>query len=127
MAAINFFFNPKVWLFLTILCLLAGGVYAAAISLSESHAVPAHGADALAVRTCLEQRGPLQVWWNKDKGFKINVCRLDNGMFGVQVLKKTGKGKNISWQEVTAYIKDYCRTVEDVGRSLANGGATLQM
>jgi hypothetical protein len=125
MALISFFFNPKVWLWLAILCLLAGGVYAAAISFSQSHGVLAHGTDALAVRTCLNQKGPLQVWWNAEKGYKILVCRLDNGMFGLQVLKKVGKGKNISWSEVTAYIKDYCRSIEDVGRSLAKGGATL--
>ena len=75
MALISFFFNPKVFLGLTILCVLFAAV--AGVVVLSDHAVIQHGSDAETVRRCLDKNGVIQIWTEKDGCTTHNLTPLD--------------------------------------------------
>jgi hypothetical protein len=69
-----------------------------------SHAVLKHGAEATAIRQCLEGRGPKEVWEftsHKRRDFFILTCQMDDGKWGVQIIQRTKIGRLL---EKTAFI-----------------------
>jgi putative hemolysin len=83
-----------------------------------AHAVTKHGTDADAVRECMENDGPMQVWVKPD-GRVMNICKLPDGRFGVMVTDGT--------REITSFIYRAgkgCKTIlAQVENYLRNMGA----
>jgi len=91
-----------------------------------SHALLKHGAEATAIRQCLEGKGPSSVWEftsHKRDGFFILTCRMDDGRWGIQIIQRTKIGRLL---EKTAFVikdgslfqlKEYvtARAVEFIG------------
>jgi Flp pilus assembly pilin Flp len=66
------------------------------------HAVLRHGDEALAIRRCLENKGPQQVWKKFGSERFILVCKLDDGRLGIQIVQKVKE----KWEEITAFIPE---------------------
>ena len=89
------------------------------VQISEiSHAEAEHGADALAVRSCLKNNGARQVWSLDNKIYF--VCKLPDGKWGLQIAEKI----NGKLQEVTAYIKERFTSLEQMADYLSSNGAS---
>lgn len=79
---------------LLLLAVLAAGYYLVEVAQvgQADHAVIKHGADALAIRQCLDRYGPNEVWqmtsWRRPNHF-IRTCQLDDGRWGLQIIQKT--------------------------------------
>jgi len=86
--------TPSYWL-------LAFLFIVAAIVVVHAHAVIRHGTDAEAVRKCLENKGPHQLWRSNDGITFYRLCELEDGRWGLQAILKDG---NI-WHEKTAFIR----------------------
>ena len=89
-----------------VIVVLAAVVYGA-------HAVDRHGAEAVAVRNCLSQNGPMMTLYRGD-GHRALVCNL-GGRFGVEVLDKNDN-------EVTSFIKNKMNRLNQVIQYLENAG-----
>jgi hypothetical protein len=83
-----------------ILILLAACVMCAAIILGV-HAIERHGSDAVAIRKCMDDRGPFQKWLERDGCATHNLVKLDDGRVGDQI---TVKGEDGRTYEVTSYV-----------------------
>ena len=68
----------------------------------NTHAVNAHGPDALATRKCLETKGPYQTWANLKADKYYFPCQLPDGRWGTLIATKV-KGV---YEEITSYVKD---------------------
>jgi hypothetical protein len=75
-------------------------VLAFVVSIYSVHATAKHGADAEAVRRCLENGDPLQVWVKMSDGRVFQVCRLQDGRYGVQICTGDCEGS----REITSFI-----------------------
>lgn len=93
--------------------LVAGLMLFAAITYS-AHAIERHGSAAVRVRQCLNDKPPLETWTNPVTGRNAHVCQVDKGLFGIQI-EKDGN-------EITSFIKEKMRTIEQVRKYLTNGG-----
>jgi hypothetical protein len=95
----------------------------AAISLAaivySSHAVERHGQGAIKVRQCLENNGPTEVWQNPDTLREAHICQLDDGKYGIQIQRFE--------REITSFVKNKLRTIEQVHKYLDNGGYTVPL
>ena len=88
------------------------------VQISEiSHAETQHGADALAVRSCLKNNGARQVWSLGNRVYF--VCKMPDGKWGLQIAEKI-EGK---LQEITAYIKERYTSLEQMSDYLSSNGA----
>ncbi len=67
----------------------------------HTHAVEQHGADAEAIRKCLDDKGPYQLWRSFDGDTFYRVCQLDDDRWGLQAIVKVGE----VWHEKTAFIR----------------------
>ena len=83
----------------------------------HNHAIVQHGADAEAVRNCLNQNGPFAVWQKPDGRF-LRLCQLPDGHYGTQICKDEG-----CLHEITAYIKNKMTRIEQLIKYLENMGA----
>jgi putative hemolysin len=83
----------------------------------HNHAVVQHGAEAEAVRNCLNQNGPFAVWQKPDGRF-LRLCQLPDGHFGAQICKDEG-----CLHEITAYVKNKMTRIEQLIKYLENMGA----
>lgn len=81
------------------------------------HALERHGNEAVMVKQCLDQNGPLQIW-QQPNGRVAKVCQLDNGQYGILI--EDANGNNI-----TAFVKNKSRTLQQVMQYLRNKGAQL--
>ncbi|RJR10010.1 hypothetical protein C4588_04275 [Candidatus Parcubacteria bacterium] len=110
----------RFWVVILIAMLLMGVLLVAThqtqINLSL-HALDRHGNEALMVKQCLDQKGPLQVW-QQPNGRIAKICQLDNGKFGILI--EDANGNNI-----TAFVKNKSRTLQQVIQYLRNKGAQL--
>ena len=92
---------------------------AAMAAMPGAHAVRRHGAEAVAVRQCMDNSGPALVFRDKHFADKLYLlCQLepDQDKWGLQIVRKAGRG----WQEVTSFIPKngtLARVVEYVSRS----------
>lgn len=95
------------WKIAGILILLAAAV------VLDMHAIEKHGEDAVLVRQCLDQGGPVMSW---QKDNRIILCvQLPDGRFGIQVQEKG--------REVTSYIKNKMTRITQIKQYLRNTGA----
>jgi hypothetical protein len=65
------------------------------------HALEQHGADAQAVRRCMDERGPLAIWQQPDGCTTHNLVTLDDGRTGDQIRIEAQNGKEY---EKTSFI-----------------------
>ena len=96
---------------LMLLLLLAVTVAAIAYGM---HAVERHGAEAVAVRECIEGQGPIKIFLNPITNRQAWVCKLDEGQYGVQV-RKDGS-------EITSFIDHQAKTWAQLIRYLERVG-----
>ena len=94
--------------------------YAYADRYFVSHAVEKHGSDAVAVRSCIENKGVHSLWFEPKENNYVQVCQLDNGVWGMRVCKT--KACKIE-DEVTAFIKNKMSRLDQVFNYLSNHGA----
>jgi hypothetical protein len=87
----------------------------------SSHAVARHGSDARAIRKCIEQNGPAQVWRDREDNF-FKLCVLPDQRWGVQIVKRASEN-GAKWVEKTAYVKGN-GTWQTIARWLNRMGAT---
>jgi len=74
------------------LLLLLGVIALAAIILS-AHATAKHGSEADAVRKACQDNGHYQLWKaNERPGKYYRVCKIDTGLFGLQIVECTARG-----------------------------------
>ena len=109
------FYQPRQFNFIKLLLFAA---IAGSVVLGV-HATTKHGNDARQVRECLNQGWELQLWYNPDLDRYIRVCMIQDGRFGLQVVEAV-KG---NWREITSFVKNKLRTIQQVEKYLANGGA----
>jgi hypothetical protein len=110
--------RPAPIILLAVLIALAAGI---GVALS-THAVARHGSDARAIRKCIEQNGPQQVWRDREDNF-FKLCVLpEDGRIGVQIVKRAAENSS-RWVEKTAYVKGN-GSYETVMRWLNRMGAT---
>lgn len=101
---------------LGILFLLVVGftLFALATGGAISHAIERHGADAVSVKNCLNQNGPAQVWYQPTNQRWANICQVGD-LFGMQITNGIG-------DEITAFIKNKMRRLDQVEQYLTNRG-----
>lgn len=121
-AATGTYSNPSSSSAAEILIVLAVLVLVA-VGLVASHAIERHGADAVAVRQCLDNGGQVAQYINPMTGNTLRVCRFEDGRYGVQVCKAAGGCDSDFMYEVTAFVKNKMRDWTDVVRYLENSGA----
>ena len=83
-----------------------------------SHGELKHGTQALTVRQCIDQNGPLQVWQNPANGRQARICELAPGLFGIQIIENN----NGKWQELTSFVKSKMDKISQVMQYLSNVG-----
>jgi len=108
----------------SLLCLLALIAVICAIATTTAvangltiHALERHGDEALLVRQCLQRNGAIQEWLQPN-GRIARICQLENGKFGVEIIDDQGRN-------ITAFIKNKMRTLEQVEQYMRNKGAEL--
>ena len=92
---------PSIQRRLPIWWILAAVLLAAASVVAHSHAVSRHGADAEAIRKCLENNGPYQIWRSFDGDTFYHLCQLEDERWGLQAITKEAG----EWHEKTAFIR----------------------
>jgi hypothetical protein len=119
--------SPRRLLLLALMLAVAGAV----LPVYNRHAVRRHGAEAVAVRECFERNGPFnQFRSSADPNVVYQTCRLDDGRWGLQVIKWDARlrawiektsfiRKDGSWSELWRYLR---RTVTHLRGPLAPGG-----
>lgn len=112
---------PTILALFAILALVVGGILLlqAAPVIYGSHAVAKHGLDAELVRECLEKNPPSAIW-RKPDGRILLLCQLPDGRWGVQIRVWDESG---AWREITSFIKNKMKSLEQVERWLRNMGA----
>jgi len=84
------------------------------IDQTMSHAIAKHGAGALAVYECINKNGTAGQYYNPGMDRWANICQLDNGKYGVQIINNAG-------EEITAFInKSKC--LKEIWHYLGNRG-----
>jgi hypothetical protein len=83
------------------LLILAAILLASITVIVHSHAVRRHGADAEAIRDCLDSNGPYQIWSSFDKDTFYRLCQLEDDRWGLQAITKDAG----QWHEKTAFIR----------------------
>ena len=106
--------SPAKLLLLMTLALAAGVI--ALYSPGMQHAIDRHGRDALLVSECLNNNGPLQIWFNPETGRHAEICQIDPEKFGIRIsvngLKDT----------ITQFVKNKMTRIERVEQYLINRG-----
>lgn len=108
--------KPLLLLFLAGVILLSGILINQYVLTYSAHAEVKHGDDARAVRHCLEQQDPLQVWVDAATGRVFNVCQLQDGRFGIQIcdgtrectsfIYRASKGLKVKLSQVENYLRN---------------------
>lgn len=111
--------SSRIWFPLLILSVIFCVLFVAtnAIHGLSFHAIEKHGDEAFLVRQCMEHRGAIQEWLQSN-GRIARVCELADGRFGIEIVDQAG-------ENVTAFIKNKLRTLEQVEQYLMNKGAQL--
>jgi hypothetical protein len=82
------------------------------------HSVEKHNEKAVAVRECVQQGKVLGTWINPENGRKALICQVGDNLFGIMIMK----GKF----EITSFLKEKLKSVNDVFRYLSNQGYVLE-
>ena len=108
--------NPsRLPLLLMALAFIAGVI---AFSSGMSHAIERHGKDATMVSECLQRGGQIQLWFNPVTGRHAQICQVSPTLFGIRISKNNLK------DDVTLFLKNKLRRIEQVEKYLTNGGYT---
>lgn len=92
----------------------------AMLDTANSHAITKHGTDGMLVRECLDNNGPLGVFSHKtDKSRELWLCEIEPGVYGIQIRKLINSSQH---DEITAFVKNKMRKLEDVLRYINNSG-----
>jgi hypothetical protein len=99
-----------------LLMLALAGLAMFVVSVYSEHATAKHGDDADAVRQCLRDYDPLQVWVKMTDGRMFQVCQLQDGRFGIQICDGThectsfifraSKGLRVKLSQVEQYLRN---------------------
>jgi hypothetical protein len=81
-----------------------------------AHALEKHGSDAQAVRQCMENNDPLEMWTKMTDGRVFWVCLLDDGRFGIMItdgnkevtsfVYRASKGLKVKLSQVEFYLRN---------------------
>jgi hypothetical protein len=81
-----------------------------------AHALEKHGEDAQAVRQCMENNDPLEMWTKLTDGRVFWVCRLEDGRFGIMItdgnkevtsfVYRASKGLKVKLSQVEYYLRN---------------------
>lgn len=85
------------------------------MEITLSHAFERHGEDALTVQSCLASKGALQRWYNPTTKRIALICQVEEDLYGLEILDEAGN-------EITAFLKNQLRRVEQVIRYMYNRG-----
>ena len=94
-------------------------VAAVGVGLAITHADVKHGSEAATVRQCLDNGNRIEVWWNPSNAHRIELCKVDDSLYGLRVLKNV----NGKWEEITAFLKSKMSNLSQVEQYLTNSGA----
>lgn len=97
-----------------ILFIIVFGMLATLGIICCEHATKKHGADAVLVRQCMDQKGPIEIYQKPD-GRLVNVCQIADKQFGIMITE----GK----YEVTSYIKEKMTRLSQVRKYIESMGA----
>jgi hypothetical protein len=90
------------------------------VGVTMSHAITKHGENAIRVSDCMDNKGPVQEWYNAGNGHTIYICQIEPNVFGIDVLfQRDGR-----WERLTSFVKEKLKTLADVERYMRNSGAT---
>lgn len=110
-------FPAKVKSCFTLAFLIVFGIIGIIVAINYcNHAIARHGEDAILVRKCMAEKGPIQVWQKPD-GRVVNVCEVESGVFGLMITDGI--------HEVTSFIKEKMTRLEQVEQYLKNMNANL--
>ena len=108
--------KPLLLIFLASVIVFSGILINPYVLTYSAHAETKHGDDAWAVRHCLEQQDPLQVWVHAATGRVFNVCQLQDGRFGIQIcdgtrectsfIYRASKGLKVKLSQVENYLRN---------------------
>jgi len=90
-----------------------------AVDVSTSHGHKKHRSSSLSIRQRIDQDGALLVWANPVNGRHARVCRMEAGIFGIQIIQLSVTG---NWQEVTCFTKSKMTRIEQIKQYLKNTG-----
>ena len=107
--------RPLPLLPLVLACVVVATIYCA-------HAVASHPSAAQAVRDCMENQGPVAHLHNPDNNRDYYICEIEPGKYGVQILIKDSDG---NYHEISSFIKNKMRLLEDVIRYVKNGSTSI--
>ena len=113
------FFRPIPIVLLLLLVLLAIAPVAMKVAVDtgvSAHAFTKHGSDALAAQTCKNNPSAIR-FYNPSTNRTGLVCQLDSG-WAVVILDKYG-------QEVTSFVKNKMKNLDQVLRYMVNAGYNL--
>jgi len=79
------------------------------------HALEKHKTDAEIVEECLDKNGPIATLTRSSDNRKAIICEVFPGKFGVKIDEESGTN-------VTAFIKNKLKTLEQVFKYLDNTG-----
>lgn len=110
-------------LFLIVALIAAAFAVWMVVDVTASHAAIKHATVAATVRQCMgDQHQNAREYFNPTTGRTAFMCQLPDGKFGLQIgYKITGEDK---LQEITTFVKEQLKRVEQVERYLANRGYT---
>jgi hypothetical protein len=86
---------------------------------SNNHADLKHGLEAQEVRDCLDNFGPLHIFFKPETQRFAEICLISNFRFGIRITEENG-------DEVTAFVKNKMSSLKQIGRYLENCGYTNQ-
>ena len=101
--------SPLLLLFLALI-VLSGPLLAvmstpAGTVLTRKHAVERHGSEAVAIRDCLQQRGAMETWQDKERpGVQAWMCQLDDGRYCISIVQWWNSVVDgAEWRESTSF------------------------
>ncbi len=76
--------------------------------INGTHSTEKHLEDARQIQDCLEKpNNVLEVWkftsHRRDREF-FQVCQLDDGRFGLRLIRRVGRGLEAFWKERTSFV-----------------------
>lgn len=84
-------------------------------AIESVHGYLKHGGDYMMVKECMKDpRNVMGIWQNSANGRSATVCQITDNLFGIRISDSEG--------EITAFVKNKFKTIEQVVRYLENCG-----
>jgi hypothetical protein len=84
-----------------------------------SHGYTNHGSDAVRVRECFDKFGSIHMFFNPRTDRYAELCFMDDGKYGIRILEEG--------REITVFVKNKLKRLEQVLKYLENKGYTNQV